>query len=1459
MNCKAVYTLLLAWCYSLTTVETQASVVFRTEPNNPRIYLEATSGTYVCTVNAYDEDSGEKLTQYKLARLPDANYFTIEENSGVISTSERRIEDSVGTVFNLRVYGVLAGSTYDMSISVEVSRQNVYTPVFENAVYTFSVFEDARRSSYIGAVHATDQDIDDYNKNLEYYGVNSSQFIVDKSTGNIFLKEPLPEGAVEFDLTVVVSDRGVPPFYNNISVLIRVTSLPAPNDFCNAFTGEKGTVCWKTPNISDAYDGFKFAYGRDGERLTNSEIVPASLIVRDEACAPVDGAVVGAKYSFYTWTLNGTEKSQRSVGGKFVASPNSESFLLTGENCKAFNVCNLVQPCANGGKCLWSGELQFSCECADGWRGQKCLLQDLCPTKPCFNNGQCVYLSHQTFECRCDESHYGDRCEHADQCLTSPCQNSGSCTKTDDGSFYCNCTESYSGHTCDVFDPCLTNPCVRGTCLREASSDSGYICQCPEGYNGSRCQYSNQCIVNSGICQNGGTCFSLVNSYYLCLCPEEYTGKNCESFNTCVLDICQNNSTCSFVSNNKYKCSCISGFYGQECQHYNLCADKPCLNGATCRNTTDSFTCECLGGFYDRLCDRHDPCFENPCERGGICTAISDWDYNCTCSPETFGKNCSYVNSCKLEFCKNGATCENTTLDGSFTCHCPVGYYDRYCTKYDPCVSSPCENGGTCNNVSSQEFSCSCPLGFTGILCETQLPCFSSPCRNGGKCSEGGAHYTCTCTTGFTGNTCADEVLCPSERTQGVSGSYAWPSTGYRGWALLPCALGPRGQYAKRRCGATDDGVKWESPETSNCTSKDEGYATEQLKMLKSLTSDPANMGPDDVANVATVLEFVFEFSLRNKQIANDLTEVVSNVMDARESVLKISQSRNSSSQRMVGLIGNFTAQAEVVEGSNVTLSTKNIHVVALDTSENVSDITFSPAFLDTNNMSMETDATIVIPSSIIQDNSSDGQRSVQRLEFAAFNTAKFFLDEYTEESTDTIVISASLTGRQIDNLSEPVIIHFPEASPHRNYTCRFWNETGGYWSTEGVDTVPTIDNYTECHTYHLTSFAILMDPSPDYRVAAIHNIIQTYITYIGCGISMLGLTITIITYGLFKCLHGDKSGKILLNLCVSMLMLNIVFVLGSQKGSHYGREICMTVAILIHYFLLTTLMWMCIEAGNMYRVLVTVFTKYTDYFMLKRCIIAWGIPAIIVGITMGVSLSNYETQDEFCFISHASTTAFYVAVLAPACVIILIDIVVFVMVSRVIMKPRFTGHINAVDTTITAAQVRGAFTVLVLLGVSWVFGPLAINEAKLVFSYLFCIANAFQGFLIFIFRCFINPEARAAWLQLIRTGTFKRRRGPTVPTTTSSASRGESKGNGALDDSKRNTMVLNGNVWHTDKYIQRSHWDTANGCEHETLNGHSNGHSNGHNKKHLNEKYNGVNHNSSTKSRFSKKDFTQL
>lgn len=56
-------------------------------------------------------------------------------------------------------------------------------------------------------------------------------------------------------------------------------------------------------------------------------------------------------------------------------------------------------------------------------------------------------------------------------------------------------------------------------------------------------------------------------------------------------------------------------------------------------------------------------------------------------------------------------------------------------------------------------FTCQCPKGFTGsrehYLCDTEVNlCYSSPCKNGGSCKVREGGYTCVCPSNYTGDTC---------------------------------------------------------------------------------------------------------------------------------------------------------------------------------------------------------------------------------------------------------------------------------------------------------------------------------------------------------------------------------------------------------------------------------------------------------------------------------------------------------------------------------------------------------------------------------------------------------------------------------------------------------------------------------------------------------------------------------
>ncbi|KAH9364161.1 hypothetical protein HPB48_017018 [Haemaphysalis longicornis] len=121
----------------------------------------------------------------------------------------------------------------------------------------------------------------------------------------------------------------------------------------------------------------------------------------------------------------------------------------------------------------------------------------------------------------------------------------------------------------------------------------------------------------------------------------------------------------------------------------------------------------------------------------------------------------------------------------------------------------------------------------------------------------------------------------------------------------------------------------------------------------------------------------------------------------------------------------------------------------------------------------------------------------------------------------------------------------------------------------------------------------------------------------------------------------------------------------------------------------------------------------------------------------------------------------------------------------------------------ITTAQVRGAFTVMTLLGVTWIFGVFAVGEARTVFQYVFCVCNSMQGFLIFVVRVLQYPEARAAWTQLVGTGTFKKHRGSGPPAGSWCANSNPKQNSHSsmvrvmsTSTDSTSTVVFNSNIW---------------------------------------------------------------
>ena len=119
----------------------------------------------------------------------------------------------------------------------------------------------------------------------------------------------------------------------------------------------------------------------------------------------------------------------------------------------------------------------------------------------------------------------------------------------------------------------------------------------------------------------------------------------------------------------------------------------------------------------------------------------------------------------------------------------------------------------------------------------------------------------------------------------------------------------------------------------------------------------------------------------------------------------------------------------------------------------------------------------------------------------------------------------------------------------------------------------------------------------------------------------------------------------------------------------------------------------------------------------------------------------------------------FFVSLLAPICIILLFNIALLILVMRGITNstPHNVRHSRS-DVKEDKNKMKLAKITLacsVLLGLTWLFGVLAVGELTEIMQYLFCIFNSLQGFFIFIFYTLTNPEVRKEWGKQFRWETI--------------------------------------------------------------------------------------------------------
>ncbi|XP_067269527.1 adhesion G-protein coupled receptor D1 isoform X3 [Pseudorasbora parva] len=317
---------------------------------------------------------------------------------------------------------------------------------------------------------------------------------------------------------------------------------------------------------------------------------------------------------------------------------------------------------------------------------------------------------------------------------------------------------------------------------------------------------------------------------------------------------------------------------------------------------------------------------------------------------------------------------------------------------------------------------------------------------------------------------------------------------------------------------------------------------------------------------------------------------------------------------------------------------------------------------------------------------------------------------------------------------------------------CAFldYNFKEGVWSNEGCVRADGNLSFSICLCNHLTNFAILMQVVP-LELSKAHQVALSAISYIGCSISIFCLAITLVTFAVLSSVSTIRNQRyhIHANLAFAILVAQILLLISFRFSP--STLPCKIMAVLLHFFFLCAFAWMLVEGLHLYSMVIKVFSSESSKHFYYYAI-GWGSPLVICVVSMTLSLNSYgEVGNCWLSLNNGAIWAF----VAPALFVIMVNIGILVAVTRIISRIsaenyKVHGDANSVKLTTKAVAV-----LLPILGISWIFGVLAVNDHSLLFQYMFAVFNSLQGFFIFLFHCLLNSEVRAAFKHKTKVWTL--------------------------------------------------------------------------------------------------------
>ncbi|XP_066518134.1 adhesion G protein-coupled receptor B3 isoform X2 [Hoplias malabaricus] len=664
--------------------------------------------------------------------------------------------------------------------------------------------------------------------------------------------------------------------------------------------------------------------------------------------------------------------------------------------------------------------------------------------------------------------------------------------------------------------------------------------------------------------------------------------------------------------------------------------------------------------------------------------------------------------------------------------------------------------------------------------------------------------------------------ICPED----YAVSMLWRRTPSGELAFNRCPPNATGTTS-RRCSLDHRGVAyWEQPSYARCIANEYRYL--QQSVQGHLAKGQRNLAGDGMSQVTKVL---LDLTQRRNFYAGDLLSSVEILRNVTDTFKRASYEPSSDDvQNFFQIISNLLEEEnrekwedaqQIYPGSVelmqvieefihiVGLGMKDFHNAYLMTGNLVASIQRLPAvsvMTDINfpmkgrkgmvDWARNSEDKVVVPKGIFLPQTADMDGSpVFILGTVLYKTLGLMLPaprNNTAVNSKVIAVTVRPEPRVTEAQLEIELAHL--ANGTMNPFCVLWdssimNDSWGTWSSKGCKTVLTDASHTKCLCDRVSTFAILAQQPREITME--YSGVPSVTLIVGCGLSCLALITLAVVYAiLWRYIRSERS-IILINFCLSIICSNILILVGQTQTHNAG--VCTMTTAFLHFFFLASFCWVLTEAWQSY---MAVTGKVRTRLIRKRFLcLGWGLPALVVAISMGFTKAKGYGTPQYCWLSLEGGLLY--AFVGPAAAVVLVNMVIGILVFNKLvsrdgildkklkhragqMSEPHTGltlkcakcgvvsttALSATTASNAMASLWSSCVVLPLLALTWMSAVLAMTDKRsTLFQILFAVFDSLQGFVIVMVHCILRREVQDAFRCRLRncqdpisadaTGTF--------------------------------------------------------------------------------------------------------